>query len=870
MPGVGDRLGRYTLLKRLAVGGMGEVFVAGKTGPAGFGALVALKVLRDELATDQQFIDMLADEANITRHLNHHNVVSVIDLDDDEGRYFLAMELVEGVTSERLIESLIERREKLDVGLALFIAIELCKALEYAHSRTNEAGEPLGIIHRDVTPANILISTEGEVKLTDFGIARAKGRIHQTQAGVLKGKFGYMAPEMVRYESLDARADLFCAGVVLYLLASARHPVAHASVMEAIQLYETKGIAPPSSVNPEIGPELDAIIMRALEPQPSARWQSAREMGEALQGVMLSHPAFREAARDPAARLAKVVRSVAPEAFGPLVTRETLERLASEANGPSTEDPETDDNLLASAVREAREEALREAPIDDLSFPDSSTDPRNPAAPRDRIEEPELPGAGPVGPDALDDEQTVARYEWSAEEDDDEDDDPDSATVVGLSIADVEGAPDATAASPVAYDLDPPTMIPDEVPETAASPVEDDVWGTEADPGATLLEGLDANQVRAALDRLPDAVPLEQTIAEDDDVEVDATYVRMVDPAEIPAPATSPAPVAGPIRIALGANGAPSLAGAGEGAPLASPEGLSSGVPGSGLDVGTATGRWMAGEIDAQGLEWGDDAAGRRAVATRNQPTGGIADLNRVPHTPSPSWNGGPQQLPLAAARPPQWGGGPGASPGVGGPHPGFPPMHPGPGSSEHLARPGPSFLERHGPVLAVLALAALLALGLSYVWFATDLLWPKLQIKSVPPGASVLVDGAERSGQTPMEVVVAPGRRHRIELRVDGFEPALREITEGVGRGRTYMLEVALDRTVPVLFVGPVAGQVFANDREVGRGREVRLQELPSSGQVRLRIEADGYQSYEVIFESPEKIPASLDIPLEPEKKRR
>ncbi|HXV37392.1 MAG TPA: serine/threonine-protein kinase, partial [Myxococcota bacterium] len=197
MPEIGDSLGRYTLLKRLAAGGMGEVYLAAKPGPVGFGPRVALKVLREQLASDQQFIDMLVDEANISMFLNHQNVVSVLDLAEDTGTYYIAMEFVQGITVEGLLERLIAKGEKLDIPIGLYIATELCRALKYAHTRVNHAGEPLNIIHRDVTPANILLSVQGEVKLTDFGIARARARLAGTLegAGVLKGKLRYMPPE---------------------------------------------------------------------------------------------------------------------------------------------------------------------------------------------------------------------------------------------------------------------------------------------------------------------------------------------------------------------------------------------------------------------------------------------------------------------------------------------------------------------------------------------------------------------------------------------------------------------------------------------------------------------------------------------------
>lgn len=305
--------------------------MAAKPGPVGFGPYVALKVLRDELACDPTFVDMLVDEANISMFLNHQNVVSVLDLGADDEAYYIAMEYVQGITLERLTESFAARAKHLAVPVALYVGAELCRALKYAHTRVNHQGEPLNIVHRDVTPANILLSTQGEVKLTDFGIARAKGRVHQTQAGVLKGKFGYMAPEMVRYERIDARADLFCAGVCMYLMLAGKHPVAGAAIMEAIQKYEDRLIPPPSTLNNQVSPELDAIVMRCLEPKVENRWASAAELGDVLRDALVKEPAIRAAGNDYARLIAGQIHDVAPEAFDSPVSAEQTRHLLEKA-----------------------------------------------------------------------------------------------------------------------------------------------------------------------------------------------------------------------------------------------------------------------------------------------------------------------------------------------------------------------------------------------------------------------------------------------------------------------------------------------------------------------------------------------------------
>lgn len=327
MPEVGQNLGRYTLLKKLAVGGMGEIYLAARVGPLGFAPPVALKVLKDEFASDRQFVDMLIDEANISRFLNHQNVVSVLDFGESDKTYYIAMEYVQGLTLKQLLDGVRARRKPLELSLALFIGTELCRALKYAHTRNNHAGEPLNIVHRDVTPGNVLLSIQGEVKLTDFGIARARGRSHQTQAGVLKGKFGYMAPEMIRYEAIDARADLFCVGVVIYEMVAGCHPVEGASIMEAIHRFEERRIDPPSKFNPAVPKALDVILLRALEPKTSDRWPSAHMLGNALQDLALQSPTLRAEMRTASTRLVEFMRELEPSVFDQPVPKDALDRL---------------------------------------------------------------------------------------------------------------------------------------------------------------------------------------------------------------------------------------------------------------------------------------------------------------------------------------------------------------------------------------------------------------------------------------------------------------------------------------------------------------------------------------------------------------
>ncbi|MBI2372879.1 MAG: protein kinase [Deltaproteobacteria bacterium] len=369
MPQVGDALGRYVLLKKLAVGGMGEIFLAAKTTPLGFAPPVALKVLREELASDQVFVDMLIDEANITKYLNHQNVVSVLDFGEDKKTYFIAMEYVQGITLKDLLTRARETGRRPDLSIALYIGSELCRALRYAHTRVNHRGEPMNIVHRDVTPGNVLLSTQGEVKLTDFGIARAKGRIHQTQAGVLKGKFGYMAPEMVRYERIDARADLFCVGVVLYELVTGQHPVEGESIMDAIGRFERGAIDPASRLNPDVPERLDYVLKKALEPRAESRWESAMALGNELQELALKTKQGREDLKGASRGLSEAIRTLVPSAFDPPVPRDTLDRLLEEARAREERDKKAAAAKPAPPVEVvAPKAAPANAPEDDRPF----------------------------------------------------------------------------------------------------------------------------------------------------------------------------------------------------------------------------------------------------------------------------------------------------------------------------------------------------------------------------------------------------------------------------------------------------------------------------------------------------------------------
>ena len=279
--------GKYRLLEPLASGGMADVWRAEVTGAAGVVKEVALKLVRGEYAARSEFVRMFVEEARLASRLGHANVVQVFEFDQVDGRYYIAMELVRGRDLGRVVERARERGVRLGLPRAVQIGVEVARGLAHAH-RLSEAGRPLGVVHRDVSPHNVLVSFEGEVKLTDFGIARAMHRAGLSAPGTIKGKAAYMAPEQARGEAVDARADVFSLGVVVWELCAGRRLFARDSdvaTLEAVRGGDP--VSPPSAWNEEVPPALDRVVLAALEHDPARRTASAQELGAALGAVLL-------------------------------------------------------------------------------------------------------------------------------------------------------------------------------------------------------------------------------------------------------------------------------------------------------------------------------------------------------------------------------------------------------------------------------------------------------------------------------------------------------------------------------------------------------------------------------------------------------
>jgi hypothetical protein len=282
------RAGRYELLAKLATGGMGEVFVARQTGSGEYAALhfekrIALKLMLPHMHADPELVHMFMDEARLAARMSHPNIIPIFDLGEADGRFYIAMQLVEGVSLSRLLRLCRVGGVLPPLPMVRLIAAGLLNALSYAHDLKDPRGRALEVVHRDITPSNVLLSASGNVLLTDFGIAKARDNLHHTRPGKTKGKCGYMAPEQMRSSTVDRRADLFAAAVTVYELLTLVHPFVRGSELETMRAIDSgAAVTPPSVFRPELGPLACAAVLRAMAHDPGHRFSTAHEFLDAL------------------------------------------------------------------------------------------------------------------------------------------------------------------------------------------------------------------------------------------------------------------------------------------------------------------------------------------------------------------------------------------------------------------------------------------------------------------------------------------------------------------------------------------------------------------------------------------------------------
>ena len=280
--------GKYYLLERINVGGMAEVFKAKTFGVEGFERLLAVKRILPNIAEDEEFITMFIDEAKIAVQLQHANIAQIFDLGKVDDSFFIALEYVHGRDLRSIFDRMRNKAESLPISMACYVTMQVCEGLDYAHNKRDAQGRELYLVHRDISPQNVLIGYEGEVKLIDFGIAKAAGKASKTQAGILKGKFGYMSPEQVRGLPIDKRSDIFAVGIVLYELLTGERLFIGESDFSTLEKVRNVEIQPPSSYNKKIPQELERVVLKALARDPDDRYANAIDLHDDLQSFLYS------------------------------------------------------------------------------------------------------------------------------------------------------------------------------------------------------------------------------------------------------------------------------------------------------------------------------------------------------------------------------------------------------------------------------------------------------------------------------------------------------------------------------------------------------------------------------------------------------
>jgi hypothetical protein len=346
---------RYELLERIGFGGMAEVFRGIAIAAEGFEKPVAIKRILPHLSEDSRFVELLMAEAKFLSQLRHRNIVQIYDVGlGDDGQYFLVMEYVDGLNLGRLYEILERRGKRLPADIALHIGAEVCDALDHAHRARGPDGKPLGLVHRDVSPSNVLLSRSGEVKLTDFGIA--KRMEDHTGHGGVRGKFAYISPEQASSKPVDGRSDVFSLGVVLYELVLGHRLYSHLADFEALRAVLEGRIKRPRSIDGSLPPELEEILLTALAHDADKRFKSAAELGSKLRSYRYS---ALSASGDPAAELGSILDRYGQDEVSTGIKAHTVVRLHT-ASGFTGHGPERDEGFReARAIIDAFEEETR-------------------------------------------------------------------------------------------------------------------------------------------------------------------------------------------------------------------------------------------------------------------------------------------------------------------------------------------------------------------------------------------------------------------------------------------------------------------------------------------------------------------------------
>jgi eukaryotic-like serine/threonine-protein kinase len=284
-----DSQQRYRVIEKLESGGMAEVFRAESEGLQGFRKQVAIKRVLPHLSSKKKFISMFLDEARLSAQLSHSNCVQVFDIGVGDAAFFIVMEFVDGANLKAIIEHIKKTGRDFPVEAAVHISLEICKGLSYAHELTDPNGVPLYIVHRDMSPPNVLITKYGEVKIVDFGLAKANSQLEKSEPGIIKGKFSYLAPEAAMGQDVDARTDIFAVGIILWELLAGQRLFLGDTDFQTVKKVQAAQVPSISQINKKVSPELERIVNKALAREPAQRYRTARELGIELSKFMFKH-----------------------------------------------------------------------------------------------------------------------------------------------------------------------------------------------------------------------------------------------------------------------------------------------------------------------------------------------------------------------------------------------------------------------------------------------------------------------------------------------------------------------------------------------------------------------------------------------------
>src|SRR5579871_4598491 len=338
IPGVPEHLGRYLLERRLAMGGMAEVFLAKQAGPERFERSCIVKRMLAPLAADPQFVEMFLDEARLAAQLSHPNIAPIFDFGQQDGTYYIAMEYVAGMDLRAVIQEHADKGEFIPLPLSIRVCSQAASALDYAHNAVGDDGMPLKIVHRDVSPPNIVVGTSGVVKLIDFGIAKAAGDRHKTTAGVIKGKMAYMSPEQVLGTPLDGRSDLFSLGLVMFELLTNRQAINGETHMDFFEGIVRRPLPSVLEYRNDLPDELVSILYRTMERDQTRRIGSAAELYTELERL-LTHLGVTVTPAD----VARLVTKPGTGTSGPRVIPALNGKHAEQETRPESKTPLGDD-----------------------------------------------------------------------------------------------------------------------------------------------------------------------------------------------------------------------------------------------------------------------------------------------------------------------------------------------------------------------------------------------------------------------------------------------------------------------------------------------------------------------------------------------